>query len=186
CGPTCLNRCSMTECNESTCSIGTDCTNRMITNLQPEKVYEALEILEISYQGYGLASKVDLPGESIVIEYTGEVIVESEKQRRWAEYKDKQLYYVMSLTEGFYIDATAKGNWARFVNHSCNPNCVVKRMIVDRKPRIALETIKAISAGDQITIAYDFDPTYNPQGCLCGEPNCFGIIGYRGQKKKGG
>lgn len=81
----------MTECNESTCSIGTDCTNRMITNLQPEKVYEALEILEISYQGYGLASKVDLPGESIVIEYTGEVIVESEKQRRWAEYKDKQV-----------------------------------------------------------------------------------------------
>ncbi|KAH6988829.1 hypothetical protein BKA56DRAFT_477115 [Ilyonectria sp. MPI-CAGE-AT-0026] len=171
----------MIECNESTCSIGSDCTNRRLTNFQPKRVIETVEISEVPGRGYGLVSKAKLPCNTIVIEYIGELITESEKQNRWAKYQSENLHYVMSLTGGFYIDATLKGNWARFVNHSCKPNCIVKRIIVDRKPRIVFITVTEISVEDQITIAYDFDPSENPQGCLCGEglDNCLGIIGLK-------
>lgn len=99
----------------------------------------------------------------------------------------RQLYYVMSLTGGLHIDATRKGNWARFVNHSCEPNCRVERVVVDRKPRLVFLTAKEISPRDQITIPYDFDPSDNPQVCKCGAKTCSGIIGSKakqGQKRK--
>ncbi|ETO81398.1 hypothetical protein F444_04303 [Phytophthora nicotianae P1976] len=50
---------------------------------------------------------------------------------KFVEFKGSTNYYGMSLTKGEVIDARACGGIARFVNHSCNPNCVVERWEVN-------------------------------------------------------
>jgi SET domain-containing protein len=61
-----------------------------------------------------------LAGE-LVTEYVGEVIDEAEMNRR------SDSVYIMELDDHVYIDARRKGNLSRFINHSCDPNCVAER-----------------------------------------------------------
>ncbi|KAH7113527.1 hypothetical protein EDB81DRAFT_670149 [Dactylonectria macrodidyma] len=184
CGKDCESRLIMFECNDRTCGIGDYCTNRRTAHFRQDKIHETLEIREVENQGYGIASKCCLPSGSMVMEYIGEVITEVERMSRWQEYTDKKLFYVLSLTGGLYIDATRKGNWARFANHSCEPNCRIERIVVDGEPRIIFVTVKGISPEDQITIPYDFDASSNPQVCKCGEKSCTGIIGLKAKKSQ--
>lgn len=77
------------------------------------------------------------------------------------------------------IDATT-GSIARFVNHSCNPNCRMVKWIVGGNPRMALFAgDRPIMTGEELTYDYKFDPfsAKNVQRCLCGEPNCRGVLG---------
>lgn len=84
------------------------------------------------------------------------------------------------------IDATT-GSIARFVNHSCNPNCRMIKWIVSGQPRMALFAgDKPIMTGDELTYDYNFDPfsAKNVQKCLCGEPNCRGVLGPKPREVK--
>ena len=77
------------------------------------------------------------------------------------------------------IDATT-GSIARFVNHSCSPNCRMEKWIVHGQPRMALFAGKnPIMTGDELTYDYNFDPfsAKNVQKCLCGSVNCRGVLG---------
>lgn len=92
----------------------------------------------------------------------------------------------MSFDQNMIIDATT-GSIARFVNHSCNPNCRMIKWIVSGQPRMALFAgDKPIMTGDELTYDYNFDPfsAKNVQGCLCGEPNCRGVLGPRPREVK--
>lgn len=82
------------------------------------------------------------------------------------------------------LDAT-KGSIARFVNHSCNPNCNMVKWVVKGKPRIALFALdRAIMTGEELTYDYNFNPfaANNVQECRCGSANCRGIVGPRPNK----
>ena len=84
------------------------------------------------------------------------------------------------------IDAT-KGSIARFVNHSCKPNCRMVKWIVGGKPRMALFAgDEPIMTGDELTYDYNFDPfsAKNVQECRCGSDNCRGVLGPRGKDPK--
>lgn len=77
------------------------------------------------------------------------------------------------------IDATT-GSIARFVNHSCAPNCRMEKWIVGGQPRMALFAgERPIMTGDELTYDYNFDPfsAKNVQKCLCGSDNCRGVLG---------
>lgn len=77
------------------------------------------------------------------------------------------------------IDATT-GSIARFVNHSCDPNCRMEKWIVHGQPRMALFAgDKPIMTGEELTYDYNFDPfsAKNVQKCLCGSENCRGVLG---------
>ena len=83
------------------------------------------------------------------------------------------------------IDATS-GSIARFVNHSCKPNCHMIKWIVAGQPRVALFAgPEPIQTGDELTYDYNFDPfsLKNVQKCLCGEDNCRGVLGPRPKEK---
>lgn len=85
----------------------------------------------------------------------------------------------MSFDQNMIIDATT-GSIARFVNHSCNPNCRMIKWIVSGQPRMALFAgDRPIMTGDELTYDYNFDPfsAKNVQKCLCGQPNCRGVLG---------
>ena len=87
----------------------------------------------------------------------------------------------MSFDQSMIIDATT-GSIARFVNHSCNPNCRMIKWIVGGQPRMALFAgDNPIQTGDELTYDYNFDPfsAKNIQKCLCGSHNCRGVLGPR-------
>lgn len=85
----------------------------------------------------------------------------------------------MAFDQNMIIDATT-GSIARFVNHSCNPNCRMEKWIVHGQPRMALFAgEKPIMTGEELTYDYNFDPfsAKNVQKCLCGSANCRGVLG---------
>ena len=92
----------------------------------------------------------------------------------------------MSFDQNMIIDAT-KGSIARFVNHSCKPNCRMVKWIVGGKPRMALFAgDNPIMTGDELTYDYNFDPfsAKNVQECRCGSDNCRGVLGPRPKDQK--
>lgn len=87
----------------------------------------------------------------------------------------------MLFDQNMIIDATT-GSIARFVNHSCDPNCRMVKWIVAGKPRMALFAgDRDIMTGEELTYDYNFDPfsAKNVQECRCGSSNCRGILGPR-------
>ena len=65
-----------------------------------------------------------------VMEYVGEVIDDAECEARLLDYKQyvgEKHIYLMELNRDVVIDASRKGNSARFINHSCDPNCVTQK-----------------------------------------------------------
>jgi histone-lysine N-methyltransferase ASH1L len=92
----------------------------------------------------------------------------------------------MSFDQNMIIDATT-GSIARFVNHSCSPNCRMIKWIVSGQPRMALFAgDRPIMTGEELTYDYNFDPfsAKNVQKCLCGSPNCRGVLGPKPKEVK--
>jgi SET domain-containing protein len=84
----------------------------------------------------------------------------------------------MSLKQDEYLDATKKGGISRFINHSCNPNCVLQKWVVGKRLRMGIFTRRDVQPGEEVTFDYKFE-RYGAaaQKCLCGEANCKGYIG---------
>lgn len=89
----------------------------------------------------------------------------------------------MAAGDNMFIDATERGNAARYANHSCNPNCVAEQWIVDREPRIVFRALKNIPVGKPICIDYKVAPVEEvleitqeffelKKSCRCGEAKC--------------
>lgn len=91
----------------------------------------------------------------------------------------------MEFNQSMIIDAT-KGSIARFVNHSCEPNCTMEQWVVHGKPRMALFAKRDIMTGEELTYDYNFDPfsTKNIQTCHCGSDFCRGSIGPKFSREK--
>ncbi|KAI0447179.1 hypothetical protein F4803DRAFT_356540 [Xylaria telfairii] len=193
CGETCQNRIMLYECDATNCNVGEKlCQNRAFARLQERtraggKFRVGVEVIKTSDRGYGIRANRCFRANQIIMEYTGEIITEEECDRRMNEkYKDNQCYYLMSFDQNMIIDATT-GSIARFVNHSCQPNCRMVKWIVSGQPRMALFAgDQDIMTGDELTYDYNFDPfsAKNVQKCLCGSPNCRGVLGPKPKEVK--
>ncbi|KAJ2975076.1 hypothetical protein NUW58_g8459 [Xylaria curta] len=193
CGETCQNRIMLYECDSTNCNIGEKlCQNRAFARLQERtkaggKFRVGVEVIKTSDRGYGIRANRCFNANQIIMEYTGEIITEEECDRRMNEkYKDNQCYYLMSFDQNMIIDATT-GSIARFVNHSCQPNCRMVKWIVSGQPRMALFAgDKDIMTGEELTYDYNFDPfsSKNVQKCLCGSLNCRGVLGPKPKEVK--
>ncbi|RWA14157.1 hypothetical protein EKO27_g945 [Xylaria grammica] len=193
CGETCQNRIMLYECDSTNCNVGESlCQNRAFARLQERtkaggKYRVGVEVIKTSDRGYGIRANRCFGANQIIMEYTGEIITEEECDRRMNEkYKDNQCYYLMSFDQNMIIDATT-GSIARFVNHSCQPNCRMVKWIVSGQPRMALFAgDRDIMTGEELTYDYNFDPfsAKNVQKCLCGSPNCRGVLGPKPKEVK--
>ena len=187
CEDDCLNRVMQYECNDDNCNLdASECGNRSFAELAARTKKGGpfdvgVEVIKTPNRGFGVRScRTFSPGQ-IIMEYTGEIISEAECQRRMREdYKDKQCYYLMELERGLIIDGT-KGSMARFINHSCEPNCEVRMVKVNGTPRMAVFAgDQGVMTGEELTYDYNFDNFGTTQQiCYCGAPNCRGFLSKR-------
>ncbi|XP_032090894.1 histone-lysine N-methyltransferase SETD2 isoform X2 [Thamnophis elegans] len=175
CGEDCLNRLLMIECS-SRCPNGEHCSNRRFQRKQHADV----EVILTEKKGWGLRAAKDLPSNTFVLEYCGEVLDHKEFKTRVKEYaRSKNIhYYFMALKNDEIIDATQKGNCSRFMNHSCEPNCETQKWTVNGQLRVGFFTTKLVTSGSELTFDYQFQRYgKEAQKCFCGSTNCRGYLG---------
>ena len=168
------------ECTDDECNCGEACQNQRFQLRE----YADIDVIHAGKKGYGLRALADFPSNIFVYEYVGEVIGEKKFRQRQIDYKDQgeEHFYFMMLQKGEYIDATRKGGYGRFMNHSCEPNCYVDKWVVGSKMRMGIFTKRFIHQGEELTFDYNVD-RYGGEAtpCYCGEPTCIGYIGGKTQ-----
>jgi uncharacterized protein len=139
-----------------------------------------LTLRNSAIQGRGIFAARRIRKGERVIEYTGEVISVEEEQRRYDDdAMSRHHTFLFQIDEKTTIDATRKGGIARYINHSCDPNCEA----VWEEGRIFIEAIKNIQTGVELTYDYNYehDGELTPDistfyFCRCGAENCRGTI----------
>ncbi|XP_055917671.1 uncharacterized protein LOC129949949 [Eupeodes corollae] len=126
-------------------------------------------------QGLGLYAARDLEKHTMVIEYIGQVIRTEVSELREKQYDLRNRgIYMFRLDEERVVDATLSGGLARYINHSCNPNCVTEIVDVDREYRIIIFAKRRINKGEELSYDYKFDIEDDAHkiSCMCEAPNC--------------
>ncbi|XP_018319115.1 uncharacterized protein LOC108732676 isoform X2 [Agrilus planipennis] len=180
CGPDsdCINRLLLTECNPELCPAGDRCYNQRFEKRQ----YSPLEPYKTENRGWGLRSLAPIRKGDFVIEYVGELIDDTEYQRRikrMHETKDEN-YYFLTVDKDRIIDAGPKGNLARFMNHSCQPNCETQKWTVNGDTKVGLFALEDIPANTELTFNYNLECVGKEKKvCKCGAQTCSGFIGLK-------
>jgi SET domain-containing protein len=136
--------------------------------------------------GNGVFAVTDIPAGVRLIQYRGRIITQAQADRRYDGTSDSGHTFLFILNDDYVIDANFDGNDARWINHSCDPNCeaVVHEHDHDRRrDRVLIETTRRIRAGEEITYDYGIvlEERYTPAlkrtwQCLCGAPKCTGTL----------
>jgi SET domain-containing protein len=127
------------------------------------------EIRPSKIHGTGVFARTDIPAETRVIEYLGERVSKEESERR----RKAGNFFVFIVTDEFDIDGLVDWNPARFINHSCAPNCEAQQ----EDEHIWIYALRDIKAGEELTFNYGYDlQDYEDHPCRCGAANCIGYM----------
>ena len=106
---------------------------------------------------------------TLVIEYIGEKITKAESVLRC----EAENAFIFELDDEWDIDGAVEWNSARFLNHSCAPNCDAE--LIDGHLWIVAR--RDIAAGEELTFNYGYDSEdYQEHPCACGAPECVGYV----------
>mgnify|MGYP001550199966 FL=1 len=121
----------------------------------------------------GLFAKSDIKKGEKVIEYKGRKFTHKQVEEN-DRFDNSKAIYLFTLNERYVLDGDTKTNTAKYINHSCDPNCEVD--IINGK--IWIIAIKDIKKGDELSYDYGFgyDADFRQFPCKCGSKNCCGYI----------
>ncbi|XP_023230244.1 histone-lysine N-methyltransferase SETD1-like [Centruroides sculpturatus] len=127
---------------------------------------------------WGLFALEPIAADEMVIEYVGQMIRPIVADLRETKYTELGIgsSYLFRVDSETIIDATRCGNLARFINHSCNPNCYAKVITVEGQKKIVIYSKQAINVNEEITYDYKFPIEDEKIPCLCGAPQCRGYL----------
>lgn len=130
--------------------------------------------------GRGVFALIDIPKGERLIEYLGERMSHDEADRRYGDMHDGSAHTMLfAANDEVVIDATKWGSSARWINHSCAPNCDA----IEENGRVFIETRRKIRAGEEI--AYDYELIVEERhtaklkrehACFCGSKQCRGTL----------
>ncbi len=109
--------------------------------------------------GLGLFAGEPIPKGACVIEYVGRTLKKGEDETITSQ-------YLFEVTKTKTIDGGARSNTARYINHSCRPNCEIDIY----KERVFVMAKRNIKEGEELNYDYDtdfFDEYIKPKGCRC-------------------
>jgi SET domain len=190
CDEDCINRMLYTECfgdtanptgsaRDSNCAVGPSCSNRQLGQRAGAKCKPQRE----QGKGWGLVTLNSVKRGDLVQEYVGEVVDEATKVKRlnewYQEHPNDPNFYLMALQPGWFIDARDVANLSRFINHSCDPNCVLQQINVNGRMRCGIFALRDIQPNEFLSYDYHFDTKHGDRFiCCCGSKNCRGTMKY--------
>ena len=125
--------------------------------------------------GLGTFAARPYPAGRRVIEYTGERIDDAEVERRYGAESDDPHTFLFQIGPRTSIDATVGGNAARYINHSCEPNCEAHQI----GRRVFIVARRDIALGEELTYDYRLQIEAGASkarrrlfSCRCGSPRC--------------
>jgi histone-lysine N-methyltransferase SETD1 len=169
-----------TEQEEQKAKADRESNQRKYNELKSAPLESRLVARRSHIHGWGLFTKVDLPKDSMIVEYMGETVYRSVADKREKEYEKSGIgsCYMFRLDLQRIVDATMIGCMARFMNHCCRPNAYAKIISVDTElgpdKKIVVFSNRDIAAGEEITYDYKFPVEDGSLKCTCGAPNCIG------------
>ncbi|HSQ29056.1 MAG TPA: SET domain-containing protein-lysine N-methyltransferase [Gemmatimonadaceae bacterium] len=138
------------------------------------------EIRPSPVQGLGAFATHAIPAGTRLIEYAGERLTPAQADARYPDVPGERHHtFLFAIDDDVVIDAAVDGNDARFINHSCDPNCDA---VID-DGRIWIETIRDVAPGEELAYdyAYELEERHTPAAkrqypCSCGSAKCRGTI----------
>jgi len=130
--------------------------------------------------GRGVFALRAIPKGTRIIEYKGKLITDKEADRRYGRIHENSAHTMLfSVDDALVIDATRQGNSARWINHSCAPNCEID----EQDHRVFIVARRAIRAGEEL--AYDYNlqigerhtkKAQREHACFCRAKRCRGTM----------
>mmetsp|Transcript_36976 Transcript_36976/g.93364 ORF Transcript_36976/g.93364 Transcript_36976/m.93364 type:complete len:1482 (-) Transcript_36976:452-4897(-) len=185
CSANCQNAAAFLTCDTRLCPCGLYCSNQPFA-LRP------LPKLRVFHtggaRGWGVRAGQPIKRGTFIAEYVGEVINWGEVTRRLDSLRRSSGaasngFYLMELEPGLYIDAREKGNVARLLNSSCEPNAETRkwRDAATGEVHVVVLARRDIGPGEEVTYDYQFErhgagEAMGKYECLCGAENCRGTL----------
>ncbi|KAI0759836.1 SET domain-containing protein [Trametes elegans] len=190
------------ECNMN-CGCSDDCQNRVVQNGRQHEI----AICKTPNKGWGVfAGPKKIPANSYLGTYAGEFLTSWECEERGKVYNKFGRTYLFDLDfwyldqpevkkEDYSVDAYHAGNFTRYLNHSCDPNCVINACYINEanldKPLLTIFTCRDVEPFEELCFSYfgepdddtgvevpkevkDNDAVY--VSCQCGAANCRGTM----------
>ena len=177
-------------------TLGDDADVLRFNQLQKRK--KPVKFARSAIHNWGLYSLERITASEMIIEYVGEKIRQEVADLREIAYTQSGIgsSYLFRIDEGTVVDATKKGGIARFINHSCSPNCTAKIIRVGGSKRIVIYALRDIEKGkpksaetrlplltlfldEELTYDYKFEREIGSDDripCLCGSAVCKGFL----------
>jgi SET domain-containing protein len=135
-----------------------------------------IEVRHSTIHGNGVFAARKISAGTLIIEYQGKRITEKQAARRRPSDPDNPWHtFYFSLEDGRLIDGADQGNEARWINHSCEPNCEAR----EEEGRIFIHALRDLEPGEELN--YDYGLIIEDRhtatmrqnyGCRCGAPSC--------------
>ncbi len=134
-------------------------------------------VMESPVHGRGVFAAKDIKKGKKIIEYTGNVISWEEANKRFIDNEEHSFTMFFGIDEDQVIDGADNGNEARYINHSCKPNCEAK----NKEGRIFIYARKDIKKGKELFYDYRLEiegkitkKVLKKYACFCGSKDCRG------------
>jgi SET domain-containing protein len=143
-----------------------NCPNKRIQT----GLWKKVETKDTQGSGNGLFAMEDVKKGDYIIEYVGRIV-----------YEEQDNVYGMRISDmDLWIDPTSTGCPAKYMNHSCEPNCNLEQWAVDGLPRMCFFAIEDIKSGEELTFDYNWELKAvskdmfekSATKCKCGKLTC--------------
>lgn len=154
---------------------------------EKKKASKKIEARLSQIHGNGIFATAEIATGERVIRYKGALRTHEAVDEEYGGIEENGHTFLFTLNDTYVIDANVHANVARWMNHSCDPNCeaVIEEDDKGRpeKDKVFIEAIRDIAPGDELTYNYGIvlDERHTPKlkklwGCRCGAAACTGTM----------